>query len=120
MVLGQIVNGMSFCCQLERSYKSQRVELQRTFFPSPYRDITPNARLKPGDRRVWQSMKVFVELRESTTLQIPFREASKVGEHLSSLPHFSVLSHLGLAMGWSDRISKTAETRCGIHVFEGG
>lgn len=56
----------------------QRAELQRTFFPSAYRDVRQTAHLRPGDQRAWPSMKVFIELRDSTTLQIPFREASKV------------------------------------------
>lgn len=34
-------------------------------------------RLEPGDKRIWTALKIFVELREKTTLDIPFREASK-------------------------------------------
>ncbi|KAF5386043.1 hypothetical protein D9615_002215 [Tricholomella constricta] len=55
----------------------QRVELQKAFFPPTYHDgeITPP--LKPGDKRLWTAMRVFVELRENTLLHIPFREPSK-------------------------------------------
>lgn len=55
-----------------------RAELQRTFFPPVYQNSSPTPRLRPGDARVWPTLKVFVELRDTTTLQIPFREASKV------------------------------------------
>ncbi|KDQ57525.1 hypothetical protein JAAARDRAFT_69639 [Jaapia argillacea MUCL 33604] len=55
----------------------QRAELQKVFFPPSYLDSTPTPRLKPGDTRTWTSLKVFVELRDGTTLHIPFREASK-------------------------------------------
>lgn len=34
-------------------------------------------RLRPGDKRIWTAMKIFVELREETTLNVPFREPSK-------------------------------------------
>jgi hypothetical protein len=34
--------------------------------------------LQPGDKRMWTTLRMFIELREGTTLQIPFREASKV------------------------------------------
>jgi hypothetical protein len=54
------------------------VELQRAFFPSPYLDVAPTTHLNPGDKRVWMSLNVFVELRDVTTFNIPFREASKV------------------------------------------
>lgn len=62
-----------------------RVELQRTFFPPVYQNSSLTPRLRPGDTRVWPSLKVFVELRDATTLQIPFREASKVKYMLSYL-----------------------------------
>ncbi|TFK75375.1 hypothetical protein BDN72DRAFT_832240 [Pluteus cervinus] len=55
----------------------QRSDLQKAFFPSTFQDITPTPRLVPGERRVWTSMRVFVELRDETVLQIPFREPSK-------------------------------------------
>ncbi|KAF8070507.1 hypothetical protein FPV67DRAFT_1756074, partial [Lyophyllum atratum] len=55
----------------------QRAELQRVFFPPTYQDgeVTPS--LRPGDKRLWTAMRVFVELRENTVLHIPFREPSK-------------------------------------------
>ncbi|KAA1471307.1 hypothetical protein DENSPDRAFT_799140 [Dentipellis sp. KUC8613] len=55
----------------------RRVELQHAFFPPTYRDAKPTTPLKPGDKRVWTTMRIFVELRGGTTVYIPFREASK-------------------------------------------
>ncbi|KAJ6625576.1 hypothetical protein B0H10DRAFT_1782666 [Mycena sp. CBHHK59/15] len=55
----------------------QRAELQKTFFPPTYQNVEQTPHLKPGDKRVWTAMQVFVELRDDTTLYIPFREASK-------------------------------------------
>ncbi|KAF9227418.1 hypothetical protein BS17DRAFT_747957 [Gyrodon lividus] len=55
----------------------QRVHLQRTFFPPTYHDSEVSQRLKPGDKRIWTAMKIFIELREETSFNIPFREASK-------------------------------------------
>ncbi|KAJ7680397.1 hypothetical protein DFH06DRAFT_1404238 [Mycena polygramma] len=55
----------------------QRAELQRAFFPPTYQNTDETPRLKPGDKRVWTAMQVFIELRDDTTLYIPFREASK-------------------------------------------
>ena len=55
-----------------------RAELQRTFFPQMYHDMEPAPRLKPGDMRMCTGLKVFIELRDGATLQVPFREASKV------------------------------------------
>lgn len=59
-------------------YNFRRVELQRSFFPQAFHDAEAVPRLKPGDMRMWTTLKVFVELRNGTTLQIPFRESSKV------------------------------------------
>jgi len=56
----------------------QRVELQRVFFPPTYQNIEVTERLKPGESRLWSALNVFIELRDETTVQIPFREASKV------------------------------------------
>jgi len=77
---GQIGNGGVVCQYLkgDDSFVMCRVELQRTFFPPVYQDSNPTPQLRPGDTRVWPSLKVFVELRDTTSLQIPFREASKV------------------------------------------
>ncbi|KIJ61338.1 hypothetical protein HYDPIDRAFT_177084 [Hydnomerulius pinastri MD-312] len=55
----------------------QRVHLQRTFFPPAYHDSEVSQRLRPGDKRIWTAMKIFIELREETSLNLPFREASK-------------------------------------------
>ncbi|OCH88869.1 hypothetical protein OBBRIDRAFT_779350 [Obba rivulosa] len=55
----------------------QRVNLQRVFFPLTYHDIQTTPRLKPGDMRMWTGLKVFIELRDGVTLQMPFREPSK-------------------------------------------
>ncbi|KAI8993910.1 hypothetical protein BD414DRAFT_436222, partial [Trametes punicea] len=55
----------------------QRAVLQHTFFPPTYVNAQPTPRLKPGDMRMWTGMKVFIELRDGVTLQVPFREPSK-------------------------------------------
>ncbi|EMD37359.1 hypothetical protein CERSUDRAFT_114033 [Gelatoporia subvermispora B] len=55
----------------------QRADLQRVFFPPMYHDIQSTPRLKPGDMRMWTGLKVFIELRDGVTLQMPFREPSK-------------------------------------------
>lgn len=52
--------------------------MQRTFFPPVYQDHDVSSQLKPGDKRVWSALKVLVELRNETSLHIPFREPSKV------------------------------------------
>ncbi|KAF7969728.1 hypothetical protein HWV62_26142, partial [Athelia sp. TMB] len=55
----------------------QRAELQRAFFPNAYHDLEPTPFLKPGDQRLWTALKIFIELRDETTVLIPLREASK-------------------------------------------
>ncbi|KAF6761220.1 hypothetical protein DFP72DRAFT_34729 [Ephemerocybe angulata] len=55
----------------------QRAELQKIFFPSTYQDVEVTQRLKPGDKRVWTALNVFIELRDETTMHVPFREPSK-------------------------------------------
>ncbi|KAG6891470.1 hypothetical protein C0992_006201 [Termitomyces sp. T32_za158] len=55
----------------------QRAELQRVFFPPTYHNTEATPPLKPGDKRLWTAIRVFVELRENTVLHIPFREPSK-------------------------------------------
>ncbi|KAJ7770170.1 hypothetical protein DFH07DRAFT_1004242, partial [Mycena maculata] len=52
-------------------------QLQKTFFPPTYQNSEQTPHLKPGDKRIWTAMQVFIELRDDTTLHIPFREASK-------------------------------------------
>ncbi|RDB25364.1 Protein CSF1 [Hypsizygus marmoreus] len=67
----------------------QRAELQKAFFPPTYYDAEATSSLKPGDRRLWTAMRIFIELRDNTTLQVPFREPSKDwqwdGKH--AVPH---------------------------------
>ncbi|KAI0762082.1 hypothetical protein BD413DRAFT_680921 [Trametes elegans] len=55
----------------------QRAVLQQAFFPPTFLDSQPTPRLKPGDMRMWTGMKIFIELRDGVTLQLPFREPSK-------------------------------------------
>ncbi|KAJ7579122.1 hypothetical protein C8J56DRAFT_337033 [Mycena floridula] len=55
----------------------QRAELQKIFFPPTFQNARETARLRPGDKRVWTALRVFIELRDQTNLRIPFREASK-------------------------------------------
>ncbi|KAG7440025.1 uncharacterized protein BT62DRAFT_646663 [Guyanagaster necrorhizus] len=55
----------------------QRGHLQRVFFPPTFHDAEETLHLQPGDQRLWTNLRVFVELRDATTLHIPFREASK-------------------------------------------
>ncbi|KAJ7084454.1 hypothetical protein B0H15DRAFT_940059 [Mycena belliarum] len=55
----------------------QRAELQKAFFPPTYQNAEKTFRLKPGDKRVWTAMQIFIELRDDTTLYVPFREGSK-------------------------------------------
>jgi hypothetical protein len=57
-------------------------------------------RLRPGDKRTWTAMKVFVELRDETVLYIPFREPSKVNSWQKTCLSLLILSFLELAMGW--------------------
>ncbi|KAF9465079.1 hypothetical protein BDZ94DRAFT_1351083 [Collybia nuda] len=52
-------------------------ELQKAFFPPTYQDGEVTPLLHPGDKRMWTALRVFIELHDSTTLQIPFREPSK-------------------------------------------
>ncbi|KAL6305048.1 hypothetical protein BKA93DRAFT_731948 [Sparassis latifolia] len=55
----------------------QRLFLHHTFFPQTFHDVEPTQRLTSGDKRMWTGLKIFIELRDGVTLQIPFREASK-------------------------------------------
>ncbi|KAK2463228.1 hypothetical protein APHAL10511_004883 [Amanita phalloides] len=55
----------------------QRGGLQRIFFPSSWQNTEVTPRLDPGDQRLSTTLQILVELRDNTTLQIPFREASK-------------------------------------------
>lgn len=55
----------------------QRIQLQNMFFPKLYKNATMMRPLKPGDVRVFTIFEVFVDIRDSTTLHVPTREASK-------------------------------------------
>ncbi|VDB95270.1 unnamed protein product [Peniophora sp. CBMAI 1063] len=55
----------------------QRADLQRAFFPPTYQSTEPTPKLSPGDNRTWTAMRIFVELRQGTTVYMPFREPSK-------------------------------------------
>ncbi|KAI0743929.1 hypothetical protein C8Q80DRAFT_1355680 [Daedaleopsis nitida] len=55
----------------------QRTILQHAFFPPMFANAHPTPRLKPGDMRIWTGLKIFIELRDGVTLQLPFRESSK-------------------------------------------
>jgi len=55
-----------------------RAELQRAFFPPTYQNVEVTPQLEPGDQRLWPALQIFVELRDDTSLYVPFREASKV------------------------------------------
>ncbi|KAI0288543.1 hypothetical protein BC826DRAFT_1107677 [Russula brevipes] len=55
----------------------QRAELQRIFFPPTYQEVDRTRRRQPGETRIWTAMRIFLELRDGTTLHIPFRETSK-------------------------------------------
>jgi hypothetical protein len=77
-----------------------RAELQRAFFPPAYHDGEVTPLLRPGDKRMWTALRVFVELRGGTTLQLPFREASKVYNSLLLLAQFTLYwCRIGNGMG---------------------
>lgn len=60
-----------------------RAELQKILFPFTYQTAEQTHPVEPGDKRIWTTLQIFVELRNETTLLIPFREASKVCQILS-------------------------------------
>jgi hypothetical protein len=92
-----------------------RAEIQRVFFPPTYQTAERTRPLEPGNKRIWTALQIFVELRDETTMHIPFREASKV--HI--LPHLRVPLTLfaGLAMGWFRRESEEISSE-GASVIE--
>jgi hypothetical protein len=55
-------------------------ELQKVFFPPAFSDTKETPALEVGDQRMWTALKIFVELRDSTSVMVPFREASKVSQ----------------------------------------
>lgn len=81
--------------------------MQRAFFPPAYRDSEITPQLKPGDKRTWTALQVFIELREETSVYIPFREASKVIPYpILRVDHSQYIE--GLAMGWRHINTTTA------------
>ncbi|KAG1742840.1 hypothetical protein EDB19DRAFT_1875202 [Suillus lakei] len=76
----------------------QRVHLQRTFFPPTYHDLEVSKHLRPGEKRTWTAMKVFIELRDKTVLYVPFREPSKnwQWDGMSDFPHPKKRDHAAL------------------------
>lgn len=86
---------------------SRRAHLLRTFFPPTFHDLEVSQRLKPGDKRIWTAMKIFVELREETTLNLPFREASKnwQWDGIADTPKFRIREHASLHVAAGDSSS---------------
>lgn len=109
MVRGQIDRGEFLVIHILRGFLTvcQRAHLQRTFFPPTFQDMDVSQRLKPGDKRIWTAMKIFVELREETTLNIPFREASKnwQWDGLMDIPKFRIREHASLHVAAGDSSS---------------
>lgn len=56
----------------------QRAELLRFFFPPTYYDAHATQKLGPGDTRVCTELAILIDFRGSTSLRVPFRQASKV------------------------------------------
>jgi len=54
-----------------------RVILQQIFFPAPYCDAIPAAKLEPGMERVSTQFSLALTIERDTVLRIPFRESSK-------------------------------------------
>ena len=80
-----------------------RAQIQRVFFPPSYHDTKPTPLLQPGDLRTCTCLKVFFEFSGTTTLHVPFREASKVC--INAMCHGMTLltdSTIELAMGWAN------------------
>lgn len=55
----------------------QRADLQRFFFPSLCKDVTPAQPLELGSWRVPTQFKLYVEMDDAVTLRVPIREESK-------------------------------------------
>ncbi|KAG8213869.1 hypothetical protein J3R82DRAFT_10613 [Butyriboletus roseoflavus] len=85
----------------------QRAHLQRAFFPPTFYDLEVSQRLKPGDKRIWTAMKIFLELRDETTLDLPFREASKnwQWDGIADTPKFRTREHASLHVAAGDSSS---------------
>ncbi|KIY46774.1 hypothetical protein FISHEDRAFT_46624 [Fistulina hepatica ATCC 64428] len=61
--------------------RQRRVQLQKAFFPPTFHNGSPTMPLQPGETRMFTALRVFVDLRDMTTLHVPFREASKDWEY---------------------------------------
>ncbi|KAK7432669.1 Macrophage colony-stimulating factor 1 receptor [Neonectria magnoliae] len=55
----------------------QRADLQRFFFPSLCKDVTPAQPLEVGAWRVPTQFKMYIEMDDMITLRVPIREESK-------------------------------------------
>ena len=55
----------------------QRVDMQRYFFPSLYKDVEPARELPLGASRMSTELKVLIIVEEQITLRVPTREDSK-------------------------------------------
>lgn len=108
MVRGQTDSGEILIMQILRPLTiSRRAHLQRAFFPPTFYDLEVSHRLKPGDKRIWTAMKIFVELRDETTLDLPFREASKNWEWdgIADTPKSRTREHASLHVAAGDSSS---------------
>ncbi|KAF8554692.1 hypothetical protein OG21DRAFT_1508579 [Imleria badia] len=85
----------------------QRAHLQRALFPPTFHDMEVSQRLKPGDKRIWTALKIFVELREQTILNLPFREASKnwQWDGIADVPKSRTREHASLHVAAGDSSS---------------
>ncbi|EIN11333.1 hypothetical protein PUNSTDRAFT_98433 [Punctularia strigosozonata HHB-11173 SS5] len=100
----------------------RRIELQKVFFPPTYLDAQVTPQLKPGDQRIWTTLKLFVELRDGTVLHVPFREPSKdwQWDGLSDIPRPKRRSpaNLNLRVGDGSTISYIMPLVAGPNGYE--
>ncbi|KIW24638.1 uncharacterized protein PV07_10342 [Cladophialophora immunda] len=54
-----------------------RIEIQSTFFPNPYRSVSPAPPVKVGDVRQYTVMTIRVDLEDEVSLRVPTKERSK-------------------------------------------
>jgi hypothetical protein len=81
MVPGQTDNGKR---GIDMNTADNRDALQTAFAPPILFHSEPKEWLNPGDTRIYTNMVVNVLLAAETTLRIPTREPSKVGQYLVS------------------------------------
>ena len=55
----------------------QRADIQKVFFPSLCKDVSPTKKLVPGQFRVPTEFKLYIEFDEETILRVPIKEESK-------------------------------------------